>query len=79
MEAKILLNHKDLEYNWGQEASYKIRQKMKEKRVTYKRLTELISEFENLTYTRKQIEGRIYRGTLSAGTFIMLIEVLERV
>lgn len=61
MDPKALLNHKDLEYNRGLEASTKIRQKMKEKRVTYKKLTQLISEFEHMTYTQKPIEGRIYR------------------
>lgn len=73
----LLLNQKDREYAWGRKASKNIRDKMREKKITYKELVQLLKN-ESLNFTVKQLENKIYRGTLSAGTYLMFSEILEK-
>jgi hypothetical protein len=72
------MEQKDIEYNWGRTASYKIRLKMQEKRISYEKFTEILKE-QSFDYNVKQLQNKIFRGTLSAGTYLLFDKILSDV
>jgi hypothetical protein len=72
-----MTNNEEAEYEWGLKAAKQVRDTMTRLNITYKSFSEALKE-EGLEYTPRQIEGKIYRGSLKAAHYFIFMNALNK-